>query len=65
LLGKALDDVTFDQIVRARQADAALEVGGDLADVIAKRRSDSIRSVVITLPPRKRARRRRGRSVRR
>src|SRR5664279_3204648 len=34
LLGEALDDVTFDQIVRSRQADAAFEGRGDLPDVV-------------------------------
>jgi hypothetical protein len=38
--------------MEVRQSDAALVVRGDLADVVANRRSDSIRSVAMTLPPR-------------
>jgi hypothetical protein len=36
LLGEALDDVTFDKIVGSDQADAAFEVGGDLANVVSE-----------------------------
>src|ERR1035437_5686887 len=34
LLSEALDDVTLDQIVRPREADAALEVGCDFPDIV-------------------------------
>ncbi len=50
LVREALDDVALGQVVEPVEADAALEVLGHLADILRKRRRESILLVAISLP---------------